>query len=188
MSVPRLRRTVALAPNCSRRSRNSSTRLADEPVVGYPGVGLSGIRLTWPWGLSRRHSAASSRASLFAVVDALDHRPLETDPTVLDLQIVVAGLHQILDRITAVDGDQFVTQCVVGGVERNGEVDRQGSILQRSDAGDDADRRNRDVPRGQPEVGMESFGGCPHRIEVGHRLAHAHEHDVADPPLELLAR
>ena len=64
ISVPRFWRTVALAPRCSSRSRNSWTRRSEEPVVANPGVGLSGIRLTCADGRSRRHSCASSRASL----------------------------------------------------------------------------------------------------------------------------
>ena len=64
MSVPRLRLTVACAPSATSRSRNSATRAGGDPVVGQPGVGLSGIRLTWAAGRRRRHRAASRTASL----------------------------------------------------------------------------------------------------------------------------
>jgi aminoglycoside phosphotransferase (APT) family kinase protein len=46
MSVPRFWRTVALAPKPSSASRNAYTFFNGVPIVGYPGVGLSGIRFT----------------------------------------------------------------------------------------------------------------------------------------------
>ena len=63
MSVPRLRRTVALTPSAASRSRNAATPAGGVPVVGQPGVGLSGIRLTW----ARRAQPAAQRGQLGGV-------------------------------------------------------------------------------------------------------------------------
>ena len=76
MSVPRLRRTVTLTPRAPRRSRNAATRSGGVPVVGQPGVGLSGIRLTWAGG-----GGAGERGELGGVrrpvVDSVDEGPFE---------------------------------------------------------------------------------------------------------------
>ena len=81
MSVPRLRRTVAFTPSVRSRSRNSATRAGGDPRVGQPGVGLSGIRLTWAAGRSRRQSAGQLGGVGRPIVDAVDERPLEAHPS-----------------------------------------------------------------------------------------------------------
>ena len=60
MSVPRLRRTVALTPSDTSWRRNASTPAGGVPGVANPGVGLRGIRFTW--ARSERAMPASSRA------------------------------------------------------------------------------------------------------------------------------
>ena len=49
--------------------------------------------------------------------------------------------------------------------------------------GHHAGRRDRDVPRAQPEPApvVERLDGGQHPVEVEQRLAHAHEHDVGQP-------
>ena len=156
-------------------------RFSGVPRVGYPGVGLSGIRLTWACGYSRRQIAGQLGGVGVAVVDAVDHRPLEADPAVLDGEVVAARLDQVVDRVALVDRHELVAEAVVGGVQRHGEVDRQRALGERPDAGDQADRGDRDVPGRQSEVAVEALDALPDGVEVGHRLAHPHEHDVADP-------
>ncbi len=185
MSVPRLRRTVAFAPSDSSRS---AERL--DPTQWRAGGGVAGC------GIQRdqvdvrvRGEPAAQRCQFagvaVAIVDPVDHRPLEAHATVLRIEVALACVHEVCDRIPLVDRHQLVSQRVVGGVERHRKVDRQWTIRERTDPREDADRRNRDVSCGQPEIAVEALGCGPHRVEVGHRLAHAHEHDVADATLEL---
>ena len=48
MSVPRLRRTVALTPSVAEVVGGTPrTRSGGVPRVGQPGVGLRGMRFTW---------------------------------------------------------------------------------------------------------------------------------------------
>ena len=47
--------------------------------------------------------------------------------------------------------------------------------------GHDADGRHREVARREPEVVVQPLERRAHRVDVGERLAHAHEHDVRDP-------
>ena len=103
MSVPRLRRMVAFTPRATRRSRNSRTPLADVPFVGQPGVGLSGIRLTWGARGRVRPRSASSLGVVQPVVHAVDQRPLEAQPAALGLEVAGAGRHQRAERVAAVD-------------------------------------------------------------------------------------
>ncbi len=123
-----------------------------------------------------------------AIVDAVDHRPFETDPPVLDLEVLGAGIEQIVDRVPLVDGDQLVAQLVVGSMERHREVHREGKVLQGADSRHDPDGGDRDVASGQPDVTVDPLGGGPDAIEVGHRFAHPHEHDVAHPSPTRLCR
>ena len=181
MSVPRLRRIVAPTPRASRWSRNWRTREAGEPVVGQPGVGLSGIRLTCAAGRSRRARPASSTASCGPVVDAVDHRPLEADPPPGDVDVVLAGADDHVERVPAVERHELVAQCVVGGMDADGEGHRQASSGEGTDAGDDADCRKRDVPRRESEVVVDPLRSRPHGRLVRQRLAHPHEDDVAQP-------
>ena len=182
MSVPRLRRTVACAPSATSRSRNAATRAGGDPVVGQPGVGLSGIRLTWAAGRRRRHSAASSHGVAVAIVDPVDHRPLEADPTTVGGEVLGARLEHGVDRIAAVQRHERVAQRVVGGVQADGERHRQRVGGELADARHDTDGRDRDVAGRQAEAGVDPFDGGPHRSLVGERFAHAHEHDVAQSP------
>jgi hypothetical protein len=59
------------------------------------------------------------------VVDPVDHRPLEADATVLRVEVLGAGVDEVVDRIATVDRHELVAELVVRGVERHGEVDRQ---------------------------------------------------------------
>ena len=90
MSVPRLRRTVALTPRSVELvAKRAAPGRPACPAPGSPGVGLSGIRLTWaPSGRAR---AASSSASRAAVVDPVDQRPLEAQPPALGRQVLPAA-------------------------------------------------------------------------------------------------
>ena len=91
MSVPRLRRTVALTPERLQPVAELGRPAAGgDPTVGQPGVGLSGIRLTW----AGRAQAAAQGGQLdgvaVAVVDAVDHRPLEAQPPALGREVLGA--------------------------------------------------------------------------------------------------
>jgi hypothetical protein len=70
-------------------------------------------------------------------------------------------------------------QRFVGGVQRQRQAQRQLALRQPFDAGYPADGRDRGAPVGDPEVGQARAGG-EHVLDVQHRLAHAHEHAVAD--------
>ena len=83
MSVPRLRRHGGVdARGRARWSRKAAHPLGRRAGVRRsPGVGLSGMRLTW--ARRRRAAAASSSASDGPVVDPVDQRPLEREAPVL---------------------------------------------------------------------------------------------------------
>ena len=95
------------------------------PVVGQPGVGFSGMRLTW----AARGSDAAQLGELAGVgapvVDAVDQRPLERQPA--PLRRAGSRRHasmSMLERVAAVDRHELVAQLVVGGVQGHGEVHR----------------------------------------------------------------
>ena len=61
------------------------------------------------------------------VVDAVDHGPLNGETPAAGGHVVRTGVGQHVERIAPVDGHELVAQLVVGGMERDGEVDRAGS-------------------------------------------------------------
>ncbi len=122
-----------------------------------------------------RAETAAQRGQLasvaVAVVDAVDHRPLEAHPSMLRRRgsRSHASIRSSM-RVAPVDRDQLVAQRVVGGVQRHGEVHRQRSLGERADPGDDADRRDRDVPRREAEVAVEALDRLPtpvSRLAIG---------------------
>ena len=115
------------------------------------------------------------------VVGAVDERPLEREPPALGVEVRPARGHEVAERVAAVDRHQVVAQRVVGRVQRHGQVHREALLREPADAGDDPDGRDRDVARRDAEVVVQSFDRRPHAVVVRHRLAHAHEHDVAQP-------
>ena len=180
MSVPRLRRTVALTPRAlqpvaergdagrRRAPRRPARRRVQRDQVD----------------VGRRLQPAAQRGQLDGVgrpvVDAVDHRPLEAEPSAVQRQVVGARLHHGGQRVAPVDRHQLVAQRVVGGVQADGQRHREAPLGEPADAGHDADGRDRQVARRQAEVAVQPLDGAPHRGLVGQRLAHAHEHDVAD--------
>ena len=176
--------TVALTPGATRRSRKARTPRRRRAPVGQPGVGLSGMRFTWAGERERSAARASSAASLsrsltpsISAHSKLSRRPLAS-------QVAGARRHEVVERVAPVDRDQLVAEHVVGGVQRHREVDRQGGGGQAVDAGDDADGRDREVAGRQAEVVVEALDRGPDPVEVGQRLAHAHEHHVGQPPAQ----
>ena len=116
------------------------------------------------------------------VVDPADQRPLEGQAPPRRLQVVRAGGHEHVERVAPVQRDELVAEPVVGRVQGHGQVDRQRLAGQPPDAGDDADGRDGQVPGGQAQVVVQPDDGLPDPVVVGHRLAHAHEDDVGQPP------
>jgi hypothetical protein len=120
-----------------------------------------------------------------AVIDAVEHHVLEGDEVARRLlQVAAAGRHQVGQRILAVDRHQLVAQAVGRRMQRNGERHRAG-VAQPVDGRHDAGSRHRDAtPRQAVGVVVEHQAQCRHHVvEIGQRLAHAHQHHVADDAL-----
>jgi hypothetical protein len=88
-------------------------------------------------------------------------------------------LDHVLEREALVDGHQLRAQCFFGGVHGDREPQRPVVLGEPFDAWDPADRGDGRSPLRHAEVGQALAGG-EHRIEVEHRLAHAHEHAVRE--------
>ncbi len=116
------------------------------------------------------------------VVHPGDQRPLERHATTGDLEPAPAGGHERLEGVATVDGDELVAQLVVGGMQRDGEVDRQPGGRQAPDARHQPDGRHGEVAGREPEVVVEPVERGDDAVEVRHRLAHPHEDDVREAP------
>ncbi len=114
------------------------------------------------------------------VVHPVDQRPLHREPSVGRRHVVGAGLGQHRQRVPPVDRHQLVAQLVVGGVQGDGEVDRELLAGQPPDARDDADGGEGEAAGRQSEVGVDPLDRRPRAVVVGQRLAHAHEDDVGE--------
>ncbi len=110
-----------------------------------------------------------------------EHHVLDEHAAALARVEVAAGLDHLAQRVALVDGHQLAAQRFVGGVQREGEAQWHVLLGERFDAGDPADGRDRGVAVPDAEIGQALAGG-EHVVEVQHRLAHAHEHAVAQPP------
>ena len=64
--------------------------------------------------------------------------------------------------------------------KRDGQVHLERLCRQLSDARHDPHGRDGEVPRGEAKVPVHRLDGGPDRLEVGERLTHAHEHDIAE--------
>ena len=130
--------------------------------------------------MRRKRTCKSSQFGnvVIAIVDAVDHRPLKADTAPLGTAVVGQGARQVAQGIRAVDRCDAIAQAVVRGVQRDCQIDRQAGSCQTHNARNDTDSGHRDVPGTDAHVAMEALHGCPHRVIVGERLAHAHEHDV----------
>ena len=91
--------------------------------------------------------------------------------------VLATGGEHVGERIAIVDRHQLRAQRVVGRVQRQRQADRDPLGGQPLDTGNPADRRDRGVAGGDPEVGQLA-AGLQHRVEVHHWLAHTHEHRV----------
>ena len=121
------------------------------------------------------------------VVDAAHQRVFDTDAALGGQPIIVRGIQHLRGVETLVHRHQLVTQFVAGGMQGNGQTHGNAFGSELLDAGDHAHRGYGDVARGNAEAfgrhgGNLSYGG-QHGVVVAHRLAHAHEHDVAQAAL-----
>jgi hypothetical protein len=114
------------------------------------------------------------------VVDAVDARVLERDPPPLGLGVIARRLEHLGDGVAPVQRHHFLPQRIVGGVERDGERDRQGEVAQPVDAGHDTDGRHGEVTAREPGVVVEAGQRFEHRVDVREGLAHAHVDHIRD--------
>jgi len=117
------------------------------------------------------------------VIDALDEDVLEGDLLFLVLVPCVEGPEEILQRPTAVDGQEEVADFVGGAVQRNRKADLAGMGGESPDLGDEAGGRDGEVPRPDFESprGRDQIDGVEEVFEVCQRLAHSHEDEVVNP-------
>ena len=120
---PRFWRIVAFTPlsrACMASTGPATSRRAPrEP----PGVGLSGMRLTW--APSGRASAGQLAGIAWAVVHIRRCRPIRTRASGASQHGSRAGLHEHRERVAAVERNELAAEFVVGGMERDGEVHLQ---------------------------------------------------------------
>ena len=135
-----------------------------------------------------RQPALEQRAQLFRVllrvVDARQQHPLVADAAARLPRVLLRRVDQVADRVLAVDRDEDVPQLVARGVQRDCERDWDLLLAELSDARDEPARRDDYAARADAE--QLGVGQPPHRIDdrlvVGHRFAHAHEHDMRQAP------
>ena len=119
------------------------------------------------------------------VVDAAHQRVFDADAPLGRQEVVVRGVEHLCSVEPFVHRHQLVAQLVARGVQGDGEPDGDALLGESADAGHHAHRGHRDVARGDAEPlrrhRADLPNGAQHGPVVAHRLAHAHEHDVAEP-------
>ena len=178
MSSPRVLRVVTVSPaRCStsakRRMRSGAERLKPElrERIERDQVELAAHLA------GERDELARVRV---AVVHAVEHHVFEGDEIARRLvEIALAGLGELGERVLAVDRHQAVAQRVVGRVQRDGERHR-AFVAQAVDARDHAGGGDRHAaPRKAVGIVVEHQPQRRnHVVEVQQRLPHAHHDHV----------
>ena len=187
ISPPRLRRTVAVMPWDSSRlleRRHTAAGLqgafhhvveGNEIHMARHPVELPGDQIRLP----------------VVVVDAVDHGVLKGNPPPGLLEIPVAGLKQLLYIIGPVHRHDPGAGLTVRRMERDGQRQLQSQVRQAVNARDHAAGGQGDVPH--PDVQsvrvVHQLQKPQHIVQIVHRLADAHQHDIGDgEPRVLLGR
>ena len=125
-----------------------------------------------------------------AVVFSLDQSPLEKDPPVHGHRVAAAGFHECVERPRARSRHQCGALGLRCAVQRHGQAHLAFLISHPMDAGDHADGGQGDFFRAQTHAGAiaEDIHGFHDRVIVMQRLAHAHQHDIAQPLMPVVRR
>lgn len=121
------------------------------------------------------------------VVDTVDHGKLVARSAARLLDVQLDGLVQAGERVLLHAGHELVARGLYGGVQRDGERELLGKLGEPSDTGDDTAGGDGQMARPDREaVGVvkDSQRGDG-LVEVGERLALAHEDDTRDPLVEV---
>jgi len=125
------------------------------------------------------------------VVDVADQCIFDGDSSTCHVRVIPCRIECFADIPSIVDGNQGVAQLVVGRMQRQRQGDAQTLVGELPNRGRQADRRYGDRPRGDPEAlrrgSDDSADRGEHTVVVGERLTHAHEDDVGQPVVVLVA-
>ena len=180
-SWPRLRRIVVPIPASRQDGREG---LDDRHRAGLPRrVGDRVHRDEVDVGVVAAQQVGEGLRIEVRVVHAADHRVLVADPPAGRAGVVAGRVDDLGDRPAPVERHEHVAQGVARRVERDRQRELRPERREPADAGHDAGRGDRDVPRPQAEAlrVVERLDRREHPVEVQQRLAHAHEHDVGQP-------
>jgi len=160
-----------------------------EGVGGVVGRGFVGVALQAEAGgvvaeevhvhAARAEDGGEGAGVVGRVVYAAQEAILDRDGATTAGLKAVGGGEDVGDGETFAHREELGAGGVVGGVERDGEVDVETGGGERVDAGNDADGGDGDLApaEGAEAVVGEAVDGDEDVVEVEHRLAHAHEDD-----------
>lgn len=117
------------------------------------------------------------------VGDAAEEDVLPRDAARGSLEVLAAGGHHLGHSEKAGGGHDGTPGDVVGGMERDGQVDRDTLVRQPADARHQPHRGDGHVPEAQarPLRGMCRPQKAQHLVVIVQRLAHAHHHQPRHP-------
>ena len=181
MSRPRLARMWTLMPASLSTPRKPRTSPSTGRLKGKPGDFV----VTDEVDVAAELAADADQfvGVLGQVVDAAEQDVLQRDLAAGGVEVVAAGVDEVLNGDEAGPGDDLFAKLVVGGVQADGEGDGQVEGGEFADAHGHADGADGDLAGAQAQtpVGGEGGEGGQHVFEVGHGFAHAHEDEVAEP-------
>jgi len=111
---PTCAQCVGDATSCEFCGEGSQSGLGDR-APRVPRSGIEGDQIDV--STESCETGAQCLGLLWSIVHSRDERPLETDPPSGALDVVVAGLEEGVEVITAVDRDELVAQPVGGGMQ-----------------------------------------------------------------------
>ena len=176
MSRPRVRRTVAGSRAWSSTALNAAIALARRAVEGARRVVRDQVHLED----LRVEQLRELGRLLDAVVDAGEHHVLDEHLPPAQPAVAAALGDDVLERVAVVDRHQLAAQRVGRRMQRQREPDRLLHLVDEpAQSRQPADGGDRRPAVGDAEI-RQATRRLEHVVEVEHRLAHPHEHDVVD--------
>mmetsp|Transcript_27188 Transcript_27188/g.78353 ORF Transcript_27188/g.78353 Transcript_27188/m.78353 type:complete len:275 (-) Transcript_27188:17-841(-) len=137
-------------------------------------------------GRAPRDKGSEPVRGRLSVVLALDERPFKAHAALCGLPIVSDSVHDRLDGVAPVHGQQRGSLLVCCRMQRDSQRDRQPLLGQAPDLGREADGADGDVAPADPQLVLDSPDGREHVVVVREGLAHAEQHHGREPfPLPL---
>ena len=161
-------------------------RVGGSDAGGAAGIALRGVqRNEIDVGVQPLEQTGHAAGMLRRIVLTLDQGPAKEDPASRRLAIGATGGHQVGQRPATIAGHEGAAFFISGGMQAHRQIVRRLLLRHAQDAGDHTHRADADFRRAQVYAAIigDDAQSLHDGIVIVQGLAHAHEHQVAQPGL-----